>query len=389
MIRGSTQSFLDWRGIVLTFTWKQTPFVALLLAGAMASLDRATIEAARNLGAGRLRCLVEIVLPQVTRTLMVGLVLSFVTMLSVLSVPLMVAGSQPTMMTVDMAFRINSYSDYGTANALGRRLVSNHRGRGLALPPSQPRRGSGADVSVLLTLLVGALALVAGTIGGLIGFGSTIILMPTLVFAVGPLAAIPILTIAGLMANASRVVVWWREVDWKAALVYGAGAIPASALGARTLIALDPGSIQLALGVFFLAMIPLRRWLLASGFKLACWQLAVVGIGIGFLAGVVTTVGPINTPFFLAYGLIKGPFISTEALGSLLMGLSKASVFRTFGALPTELVAYGLVVGGAVTAGSWLAKRLMDHVTIAQFRYLMDGVLLIAGLAMIAGAVAS
>jgi hypothetical protein len=40
-------------------------------------------------------------------------------MLSVLSVPMMVAGSQPTMMTVDMAFRINAYGDYATANALG------------------------------------------------------------------------------------------------------------------------------------------------------------------------------------------------------------------------------------------------------------------------------
>ncbi len=48
-----------------------------------------------------------------------ALVLSFVTMMSVLSVPLMVAGSQPTMLTVDMAFRINAYGDYRTANALG------------------------------------------------------------------------------------------------------------------------------------------------------------------------------------------------------------------------------------------------------------------------------
>jgi putative spermidine/putrescine transport system permease protein len=114
-----TQSFLDWRGIVITFVWKQVPFVTLMLAGAMASLDRATIEAGRNLGAGRLRVLVEIVLPQVAQTLLVGLVLSFVTMLSVLSVPMMVAGSQPTMLTVDMAFRINAYGDYATANALG------------------------------------------------------------------------------------------------------------------------------------------------------------------------------------------------------------------------------------------------------------------------------
>lgn len=114
-----TMSFLDWRGIIITFVWKQVPFVTLMVAGAMASIDRATIEAGRNLGASRPRVLVELVLPQVAQTLLVGLVLSFVTMLSVLSVPMMVAGSQPTMMTVDMAFRINSYGDYATANALG------------------------------------------------------------------------------------------------------------------------------------------------------------------------------------------------------------------------------------------------------------------------------
>ena len=112
-------SFLDWRGIIITFVWKQAPFVTLLVAGAMAALDRSTIEAARNLGARRLRVLFDIVLPQVMPTLMVALTLSFVTMLSVLSVPMMVAGTQPTMLTVDMAFRINAYGDYGTANALG------------------------------------------------------------------------------------------------------------------------------------------------------------------------------------------------------------------------------------------------------------------------------
>jgi ABC-type sugar transport system permease subunit len=114
-----TQSFLDWRGIVVTFVWKQTPFVALMVAGAMASLDRSTIEAARNLGAGRLRILLGIVLPQARQTLLVGLVLSFVTMMSVLSVPIMINAGTPTLITVDMAYRINAHGDYGVANALG------------------------------------------------------------------------------------------------------------------------------------------------------------------------------------------------------------------------------------------------------------------------------
>jgi putative spermidine/putrescine transport system permease protein len=114
----SAHSMLDWRGIVIAFVWKQAPFVTLLLAGAMASLERQHIEAARNLGAPRLRVLVDIVLPQVRGTLLVGLVLSFVTMLSVLSVPLMINPNSPTMITVDVAYRINTFADYAVANAL-------------------------------------------------------------------------------------------------------------------------------------------------------------------------------------------------------------------------------------------------------------------------------
>lgn len=114
----AAQSLLDWRGIVVAFVWKQAPFVTLLLAGAMASLEPQQIEAARNLGARRLRVLVDVILPQVRGTLLVGLVLSFVTMLSVLSVPMMINPNSPTMITVDVAYRISTLSDYAVANAL-------------------------------------------------------------------------------------------------------------------------------------------------------------------------------------------------------------------------------------------------------------------------------
>src|SRR3546814_16949991 len=67
----------------------RSPFATLLVAGAMAALDRSTIDAARDLGAPKLRILAEIVVPQVMPTLVVALVLSVVTMMSVLSVPVM------------------------------------------------------------------------------------------------------------------------------------------------------------------------------------------------------------------------------------------------------------------------------------------------------------
>jgi len=115
----NAMSLLDWRGVVVTFVWKQLPFAALLISGAMAAMDRSLMESARGLGAGRLRILIEIVLPQVRATVGVSLILSFVTMLSALSVPMMIIAGSPTMITVDMAWRVNSYGDYGVANALG------------------------------------------------------------------------------------------------------------------------------------------------------------------------------------------------------------------------------------------------------------------------------
>lgn len=235
----------------------------------------------------------------------------------------------------------------------------------------------------LFVLLVG---LLGGTVGGVVGFGTSIILLPPLVIVFGPFQAVPIMAVTAFMANLSRVAVWWREVDWRAAGVYSLTAAPAAALGARTLLQLPAGLIELSLGIFFLLMIPARRALLHAGFRVRLWQLAGVGAVIGFLTGIVVSTGPINTPFFLAYGLVKGPFLSTEALGSLSMYLAKGLVFRGMGALPWDILGKGLIVGSTVMLGSWLGKRIVQQLRIAQFQLLMDAVLLLAGLTMLVSA---
>src|SRR4029453_5950191 len=66
-------------------------------------------------------------------------------------------------------------------------------------------------LSFLFVLLVG---LVAGTISGIVGTGSSIMLMPVLVNQYGPKQAVPIMAVAPVMANLARVLAWWREVDW-------------------------------------------------------------------------------------------------------------------------------------------------------------------------------
>lgn len=232
-------------------------------------------------------------------------------------------------------------------------------------------------------LLVLALGLAAGTISGIVGFGSSIMLMPALVLVYGPLQAVPIMAISATMANLARLLAWWREIDWRLCGAYAVTAAPAAALGAGTLLVLPPPLIEIALGIFFIAMIRVRRWLGSHRMRLKAVHLALIGLPIGFLTGLVVTTGPITAPLFLSAGLVKGAFVGTEAAASLVVYLSKAGVFQSFGALPWLVLGQGLIVGSSLAIGSFIAKRLMLQIPAERFRLLMDGLMLVSGLVML------
>jgi uncharacterized protein len=215
--------------------------------------------------------------------------------------------------------------------------------------------------------LIALMAVVAGTVGGVIGFGSSIILMPILVWVFGPKQAVPIMAVSALFANGSRVFIWWRELSWPPIFYYCLAGVPAAAFGARTFVELSPRLVEAVLGVVLILMIPARRWLAARQWTLKAWHLIFPGLAIGYLSGLMVSTGPINTPFFLAHGLAKGAFIGTEALALL----------------PVEAIIKGVLVGSALTVGAFLSKRIVERIKVEQFKLLMDGVLLFAGLSML------
>jgi hypothetical protein len=228
-------------------------------------------------------------------------------------------------------------------------------------------------------LIVG---LVAGILSGIVGTGSSIMLLPVLAYAFGPKQAVPIMAIAAIMANLSRIIAWWREVDWRAVAAYAIPGVPAAALGARTLLVLPSGMVDIAIGAFLIAMIPFRRWMTARNFTLPLWALAIVGAVAGYLTGVVASTGPMTVPIFMSYGLVKGALLGTEAAGSLAVYISKAITFRRFDALPLDIVLKGLIAGSSLFAGAFISKRFVMRLDPNAFRLLMDGLMLAAGLSM-------
>jgi uncharacterized protein len=235
-------------------------------------------------------------------------------------------------------------------------------------------------LNFLFVLVVG---LAAGTISGIVGTGSSIMLMPVLVYQYGPKQAVPIMAVAAVMANLSRILAWWREVDWRACAAYSATGIPAAALGARTLLALPSRAVDVAIGLFLIAMVPVRHWLARHDLKFSLWQLAIGGAVIGYLTGIVVSTGPLSVPLFLFYGLTKGAFLATEAASSLGLYLSKSVTFERFGALTGDIALKGLIAGASLMSGAFIAKPFVLRLGADVFRLVMDGIMLVAGLFML------
>jgi uncharacterized membrane protein YfcA len=235
-------------------------------------------------------------------------------------------------------------------------------------------------VAYALVLVVG---LFAGAVSGIIGAGSSIMLLPVLVFQFGPKQAVPIMAIAALMSNVAKVMAWWREVNWRAFAAYSIPGVPAAALGARTLLVLPARVVDVALGGFFLVMVPARRWLHARAFHIGLWGLALAGAVIGFATGIVLSTGPLSVPAFTSFGLVRGAFLSTEAASSLALMISKVATFRELGVLPLPSVIQGLIIGASVMIGSFAGKAVVQRMSVHAFHYLLDALLLCSGLSLL------
>jgi len=238
-------------------------------------------------------------------------------------------------------------------------------------------------------IFVLAVGLIAGTISGIVGTGSSIMLMPVLVYQYGPKQAVPIMAVAAVMANFSRILAWWREVDWRACAAYSFPSIPAAALGARTLLVLPSHTVDIAIGLFLIAMVPVRHWLARHDLKARLWHLALGGAVIGYLTGIVVSTGPLSVPLFLFYGLTKGAFLATEAASSLGVFLSKSVTFERFGALTPDIALKGLVAGSSLMFGAFIAKRFVLKLEPETFRLVMDGIMVVAGLSLLGTAATS
>ena len=223
-------------------------------------------------------------------------------------------------------------------------------------------------------------AFFAATLAAISGFGGAAILLPVLVAAFGVRAAIPILTVAQLIGNASRVWFNWRELDWRVVGWFALGGVPLALVGGYLFAAAPLPALTRLLGAFLLLVVIWRHTRPRQTKTFPAPVFAGIGAVASFLSALLGSVGPIMAPFFLAYGLVRGVYIGTEALSTVVMHVTKLVAYRQTSVLSGADVLDGLMLGPIMVLGSFIGKRIVNHLPGNVFIWIIEGVLIVAGL---------
>ncbi|MBN2592184.1 MAG: sulfite exporter TauE/SafE family protein [Sedimentisphaerales bacterium] len=228
-----------------------------------------------------------------------------------------------------------------------------------------------------------SLALVAGVLSALTGFGGAAILLPALVLLLGPRDAVVTLTVAQLCGNLSRV--WFNrtELDWRVVRWFAFGAVPASVAGGLLFATAPLRVLTVVLGVALIGMVVGRRLMRRGYPKLGRRGFAGLGAGVGTVSALVGTAGPIAAPFFLGYGLVRGAYIGTEAATAVIMHLVKSAVYGATDVMDLRTIGIGLLLGLVLLVGAYIGKRIVDRTPERVFVVLVELALIAAGIRLI------
>ena len=199
---------------------------------------------------------------------------------------------------------------------------------------------------------------IAATLAAVAGFGGAAVLLPVLVATFGVREAIPILTVAQLVGNGSRVWFNRQELDRRVVAWFAVGGVPMALIGGFLFAKAPLTPLTRSLGVFLILIVVWRHSRLKTRWRPTIYSFAGIGAGASFLSALLGSVGPLMAPFFLAYGLVKGAYIGTEALSTVVMHITKLIAYRGAAVLSLHAVVVGLMLGPIMILGSFTGNAL-------------------------------
>ncbi|HQQ94509.1 MAG TPA: sulfite exporter TauE/SafE family protein [Bacteroidia bacterium] len=238
-------------------------------------------------------------------------------------------------------------------------------------------------MSLILICIAGFIAF---SLSALCGGGAGLMLMPLLGFYV-PAGQVPAaLSIGTFTSSLSRLMVFFRQVNWAVVKVFVPSALPFVFFGAFLLKYVNPNYLELFMGLYLMGNMVFLFRRTASPAEYAghhLLRLMVVGALAGFLSGLTGAVGLLFNRFYLNYGLKKDEIIATRAANELLLHLVKLVFYALFGLLNAEIWLIGLSIALSGILSSLFMKNLLHMLSESLFRKIGYASMVLSGFVLL------
>lgn len=227
-----------------------------------------------------------------------------------------------------------------------------------------------------------AASFAAAFVSGAAGFGGALLLLPIVTACTGAELAVPVLTIAQLIGNLSRMAFGFREIDWRSAGLFSITALPLAALGAFGFAVLPKGIVTRCIGAALILLV-LAKALKKLKLKNEKRTMLIGGAVTGLVSGLAGSGGPIGAAAFLTLGLPPVAYIASEAATATAMHLLKTVVYSKFVGIDITALLTGLAMGAAMLAGTFAANRIIRGMEKGKFQKYVALLLCVVGAYML------
>jgi len=233
--------------------------------------------------------------------------------------------------------------------------------------------------------------LIAAFIHGALGFGFPLIATPLLVLFM-PLPAAILLTLVPTVSI--NLVSFFTEKHWKQALreywPIPAFTIIGSIIGTQILLSVDPSPFRMLLALVLVAYLVTER---LTGSKqehqLPKWGMALFGLGLGLLAGVVNIFAPVIVVFALYTRMNPTLMVATFNMSFLTSKSGQIIGFIINDAFDPDIVLLTVALVPLVLLFLWIGIRIRRKIDRDTYMQLLRGALWLIATALVADWIAN
>ena len=233
--------------------------------------------------------------------------------------------------------------------------------------------GLGWDVAGLLM----ALSFAASFITAAFGIGGGAVMLAALASFLPVTAIIPVHGLVQLGSNSGRSLMFWRHFPPGLLVPFTLGAVIGVLIGGNLVVALSPGALKMALGLFILWSVFFKP---PAILRRSVW---LVGVVSSFLTMFVGGTGPFVVSYIRTRNYERQAHVAAQAVLMTVQHGLKTLVFGFLGFAFTQWAGFvGLLIAAGLF-GTWAGKVVLLRLDDRLFRQVLRVLLILLALRLI------